>query len=73
MNNTGLLVSQIGYDLRAPMRAIYRGKLPEGASFCLQTVGGETLLQKPMQFWGTCWQRLVYLRWAITWLNAVQE
>jgi hypothetical protein len=55
MEPTGLLVSQIGYDLGAPMRGIYRGALPEGASFCLQSMAGETHLEKPMQYWGKCW------------------
>lgn len=50
----GLLISQIGYDLRAPKRAIYRGALPEGAIFRLQT-GGATVLEKPLVFWGNCW------------------
>jgi hypothetical protein len=54
--NTGLLVSQIGYDLRAPMRALYRGPLPTGASFRLVNADGETLLHKPLEDWGECWQ-----------------
>lgn len=52
---TGLLTSQIGYDLRAPMRALWRGALPEGAAFRLLDASQETVLEKPMQFWGTCW------------------
>ncbi|GAB4491685.1 MAG: hypothetical protein Fur0016_02150 [Anaerolineales bacterium] len=52
---TGLLISQIGYDLRAPMRAIWRGALTEGASFRLQNESGETILEKPLTFWGNCW------------------
>ncbi len=57
MQPTGLLVSQIGYDLRAPMRGLYRGELPEGATFRLQeAVSGEILLQKPLVHWGQCWQ-----------------
>ncbi len=55
MNPTGLLVSQIGYDLRAPMRALWRGALPEGAIFRLQHKSGETVLEKPLTFWGNCW------------------
>lgn len=55
MEPTGLLVSQIGYDLGALMRGIYRGELPMGASFCVQSVEGEILLEKPMQYWGKCW------------------
>lgn len=53
---SGLLVSQIGYDLRAPMRALYRGALPTGAMFRLQRAAdGVSLLHKPLQFWGECW------------------
>lgn len=55
MQPTGLLTSQIGYDLFAPMRALYRGPLPAGASFRLHS-GSETLLEKPLHFWGQCWQ-----------------
>jgi hypothetical protein len=57
MQPTGLLVSQIGYDLRAPMRGLYRGQLPARATFRLQdAVSGETVLQKPLVRWGNCWQ-----------------
>lgn len=52
---TGLLVSQIGYDLRAPLRALWRGALPQGATFRLQAENGQAILQKPLVFWGTCW------------------
>jgi hypothetical protein len=55
MTPTGLLVSQIGYDLRTPMRALWRGALPADATFRLQTESGETLLEKPLTFWGNCW------------------
>jgi len=55
MNNTGLLVSQIGYDLHAPMHAIYRGELQDGAFFNLKTADGDTIIDGPMQFWGNCW------------------
>jgi hypothetical protein len=58
MDASGLLVSQIGYDLHAPMHALYRGSLPEGATFCLQTASGDTLIDKPLQFWGECWKSL---------------
>ncbi|MGC1376920.1 MAG: hypothetical protein WA821_11875, partial [Anaerolineales bacterium] len=54
INNQGLLTSQIGYDLRAPMRAVWRGPLPPGATFRLQT-DGATVLKKPLVFWGNCW------------------
>lgn len=55
LSPTGLLVSQIGYDLRAPMRALWRGALPPGAIFRLQKESGETVLEKPLTFWGTRW------------------
>lgn len=55
MTPTGLLVSQIGYDLRAPMRALWRGALPTGAIFRLQNENGQTILEKPLTFWGECW------------------
>ena len=52
---SGLLVSQIGYDLRAPMRALYRGPLPAGTTFCLQRAAdGASVLHKPLLFWGDC-------------------
>lgn len=57
MQPTGLLVSQIGYDLRSPMRGLYRGPLPAGATFLLQdAASGETVLHKPLVHWGNCWQ-----------------
>ena len=57
MQPTGLLVSQIGYDLHAPMRGLYRGELPDGTTFRLQDAdSGEFLLQKPLVHWGQCWQ-----------------
>lgn len=56
MTPTGLLVSQIGYDLRLPMRAIWRGSLPEGAIFRLQDESGEIIFEKPLTFWGNCWR-----------------
>lgn len=55
MDCCGLLVSQIGYELRLPRRGLYRGSLPPGASFRLQSADGETLLEKPLQAWGNCW------------------
>ncbi|MCS6995282.1 MAG: hypothetical protein NZP74_15805, partial [Anaerolineales bacterium] len=56
LSPTSLLVSQIGYDLRAPMRALWRGALPEGgAMFRLQEESGKTVLEKPLVFWGHCW------------------
>jgi len=55
MHSQGLLVSQIGYDLRAPMRALWRGPLPEGATFTLNDERGEIVLQKPLAYWGECW------------------
>jgi hypothetical protein len=55
MTPTGLLVSQIGYDLRAPMRALWRGALPESANFRVQNENGETQLEKTLTFWGKCW------------------
>lgn len=55
MHPTGLLFSQIGYDLYAPMRAIWRGSLPEGATFRLHNESGQTVLHKPLTFWGNCW------------------
>lgn len=55
MTPTGLLVSQIGYDLRAPMRALWRGALPAGAMFRIRDENGQTILEKPLAFWGKCW------------------
>lgn len=54
---SGLLVSQIGYDLRVPMRAIYCGQLPADAAFRLQdNASGETVMRKPLVRWGECWK-----------------
>jgi hypothetical protein len=55
MNSSGLLISQIGYDLGAPMRAIYRGELPDGTFFSLKTLSGDTILNSSVQYWGNCW------------------
>ena len=57
---SGLLTSQIGYDLRAPMRALYRGSdrdaLGENGRFTLTNhTTGDTLLQAPLAYWGECW------------------
>jgi hypothetical protein len=57
MQPVGLLVSQIGYDLEASMRALFRGPLPDGATFRLQdAVSREIVLGKPLVYWGNCWQ-----------------
>ena len=55
MNSTGLLISQVGYDLHASMRAVYRGGLPDGVFFSLNDLGGATILDGSMQYWGNCW------------------
>ncbi|MBN1262533.1 MAG: glycoside hydrolase family 9 protein [Anaerolineae bacterium] len=57
---SGLLVSQIGYDLHAPMRALYRGATRdawgEEATFALRNADDEALiLRKPLVYWGACW------------------
>jgi hypothetical protein len=57
MQPVGLLISQIGYDLEASMRGLYRGPLPDGATFRLQdAISRETVLHKPLVYWGNCWQ-----------------
>ncbi|MBK8021097.1 MAG: hypothetical protein IPK19_06590 [Chloroflexi bacterium] len=58
---SGLLVSQIGYDLSAPMRAIYRGPSadawPADATFSLHDAeSGAVVLQAPLMYWGECWR-----------------
>jgi hypothetical protein len=57
---SGLLTSQIGYDLRAPLRAIYRGAerraFGDSAVFELKNAAGEVLLRQPLAYWGECWQ-----------------
>lgn len=58
---TGLLVSQIGYDLRAPMRAVYRGAIRsewgDDAIFTLKDeTSAETVLAQPLVYWGECWK-----------------
>jgi hypothetical protein len=56
----GLLTSQIGYDLRAPMRALYRGmrrdNWNETATFHLRRADGESILRSPLVYWGERWQ-----------------
>lgn len=57
---SGLLYSQIGYDLRAPLRALWRdtnqAALGEKAAFTLKnTHNGEVVLTQPMFYWGECW------------------
>jgi hypothetical protein len=58
---SGLLYSQIGYDLRAPMRAIVRSTdrhfLDDAARFWLQDAdSGAGVLSGSVSYWGECWQ-----------------
>lgn len=54
----GLLTSQIGYDVEAPVRVVYRapdaGALPAGATLTVTTVDGVTR-QTALRPWGACW------------------
>jgi hypothetical protein len=64
---TGLLYSQIGYDLGDPMRAIVRSTDPrtlsDAAHFILQDVQtGQTVLAGPVTAWGK--------KWGSTWWTA---
>ena len=57
---SGLLTSQIGYDLRSPMRALYRGSkrdaLGDNGRFSLIDITtGDIILQQPLTYWGECW------------------
>jgi hypothetical protein len=57
----GLLVSQIGYDLRAPMRALLRGATPDrwptGGTFEIVVEGsGEPSLRGQLSYWGEAWK-----------------
>ena len=54
----GLLVSQIGYDLGHPMRAMVRGPantLSAQAVFRLTADGGQPVRQGPVRPWGELW------------------
>lgn len=58
---TGFLTSQIGYDLRSPMRALYRAPkrdaLPENGRFQLKDLAtNDIVLEQPLNYWGECWQ-----------------
>ncbi len=57
---SGLLTSQIGYDLRSPMRALYRAPkkdtLGENGRFHLTHLADNTVThQQPLTYWGECW------------------
>lgn len=57
----GLLHSQIGYDFKDPMRAIYRGgsrqDLSDQARFSLRRESGNTIAcEGPARYWGEVWQ-----------------
>jgi len=70
----GLLYSQIGYDLRAPMRALWRnttrGALSENVTFSLKRTGnGETILTGPVTYWGQCW----HSHWWVADFSAVTQ
>jgi hypothetical protein len=57
---TGLLVSQIGYDLGGSMRALYRAEradgLPEGVSYSLRDAHShDYVLGAALEYWGECW------------------
>lgn len=58
---SGLLVSQIGYDLRAPKRALYRGARrdawSEDALFWLVSLdSGARVFRRPLTYQGECWR-----------------
>ncbi|GCE20051.1 hypothetical protein [Dictyobacter kobayashii] len=58
MDVTGLLYSQIGYDLKDPMRALIRSTnpdyVPEDALFeVIDHVTGKIVLQKEVRYWGS--------------------
>lgn len=55
---TGLLYSQIGYDLGGPVRAIVRGPkdlLAATTQFRIIAMNGATELEAPVQYWGELW------------------
>ncbi|GCE14635.1 cellulase N-terminal Ig-like domain-containing protein [Tengunoibacter tsumagoiensis] len=61
MDMTGLLYSQIGYDIKDPMRALIRSTnpsyVPEGALFTLVNTSTEqVVIQKPVSYWGELWK-----------------
>ncbi|GCE27285.1 hypothetical protein KDA_27690 [Dictyobacter alpinus] len=61
MDVTGLLYSQIGYDLKDPMRALIRSTnpayVPEGALFeIIDNTTGRVVLQKKVSYWGELWR-----------------
>ncbi|MBC8080954.1 MAG: glycoside hydrolase family 9 protein, partial [Gorillibacterium sp.] len=58
---TGLLVSQIGYDRKDPMRALIRSprreELPTDVNYQLiDALTGEVVMTGPVTYWGTLWQ-----------------
>ena len=57
---SGLLTSQIGYDLRSPMRAVYRAPkkeaLGDNGRFSLKNLADDsTTRQQPLTYWGEYW------------------
>lgn len=59
----GFLYSQIGYDRKDPKRGLVRSKdrghLSEKARFQVVNGAGETVLEKPLAYWGEKW----HLHW----------
>lgn len=62
MKRQGLLYSQIGYDYRCPMRAVFRASersdVPDDAHFTVSgsgTSSSELVQERPLQYWGSCW------------------
>ncbi len=59
MTRAGLLLSQIGYDLHSPMRAVYRSTCPDAlspnATFTVQAM--DEAMGSPVKpgYWGECW------------------
>jgi len=64
MNNpsvSGILISQVGYDLRAPMRVLFRNAersaWSENATYSLINAATEKIvLRLPLVYWGKCWK-----------------
>ena len=62
MTVSGLLYSQVGYDLGLPMRAVVRGSdpdhVPEGARFavCREPGSGDPVVSGEVSYWGETWR-----------------
>ncbi len=66
---SGLLYSQIGYDLGCPMRAVMRGATSDARWVLRRAATDEVVLEGPVVYWGELW----HSHWWVADFSALME